>query len=185
MFELTTPSLLLRDFVEDDWRAVYTMSQEPTVTRYQSWLRLASEDAARVWVTKAMHHNQLQPRVAYNLAVIERNDQHIVGWFGWGLSSDPSHGDISFGYALLPEYWGRGYMTEALQAGLAYMFAHLGAHRVHGECASSNRGSARVMEKNGMALVDRWQETDEHAGVTEEQWRYAITKEAWLAQHKQ
>lgn len=183
MFELTTPRLWLRDFIEADWHVVYVMSQEPAITRYQSWLRLASEDAARAWVARAMHHNQLQPRTAYNLALVERDSQHVVGWFGWGVPSDLLLGDLDFGYALIHDYWGRGYMTETLHAGLAYMFAHLGACRVCGECASSNHGSARVMEKNAMVLVDRGQEADEHAGVTEEQCCYAITKEAWLAQH--
>jgi hypothetical protein len=78
--------LLLRDFVEDDAAAVYALSQEPAVTRYQTWLRLSSPADARQWVQNAIYHNQLQPRQAYNLAIVYQ--QQTVGWIGWGTPSD-------------------------------------------------------------------------------------------------
>ena len=53
-----------------------------------------------------------------------------MGWIGWGHAEDPTHGEYSFGYALLPEYWGRGYMTAAARAGLTFMFETLGAHGI-------------------------------------------------------
>jgi RimJ/RimL family protein N-acetyltransferase len=84
VFALHTARLLLRDFVEDDAAAVYALSQEPTVTRYQTWLRLASPADARRWVQNAMYHNQLQPRQAYNLAIVH-GQQVIVGLGGDGL----------------------------------------------------------------------------------------------------
>ncbi len=114
MFMLHTARLLLRDFVEDDAAAIYAMSQEPAVTRYQTWLRLTSSANAREWVQGAMYHNQLQPRQAYNLAIV--HGQQVIGWIGWGRPADPVLGDYDFGYALLPAAWGQGFMTESLRA---------------------------------------------------------------------
>jgi len=62
MFECRTPRLILRDFIEDDWTAIFAMSHAPAVTRYQSWLRLANETEAHQWLQQAIHHNQLHPR---------------------------------------------------------------------------------------------------------------------------
>jgi ribosomal-protein-alanine N-acetyltransferase len=174
---LQTARLLLRDFVEADCAAIYALSQEPVVTRYQTWLRLTSEADACQWVQNGIYQNQLRPRQAYNLAVVHQ--QQVIGWIGWGFPSDPVLGDYDFGYALLPAAWGQGFMTEALRAACAFMFESLHAKRIFGQCASSNYASARVMEKVGMQLVHTWQEKDAVTGTPEEHRRYAIDIATW------
>lgn len=178
MFQIRTARLLLRDLVEADWRAVDAMSRAPEVTRYQTWLRVDGEAAARRWVREAIYHNQLPDRGAYNLAVVPLDAEETIGWLGWGAPSDPTHGDYSFGYALLPSAWGRGYMTEALRAAIGYMFDSLAASRVAGECAASNVASARVMEKAGLTRVAEWDERDEATGIVERHYRFAMDRTA-------
>lgn len=179
MFQLSTTRLVVRDFVEDDWPAIYRMSQAPDVIRYQSWLRLTSQAHAHDWVQQAIYHNQLQPRQAYKLAVVHATSDDVIGWLGWGRTRDRSRGDYNFGYALVPKVWNQGYMTEALHTGLDYMFEALSARYITGECAKSNRGSARVIEKVGMILVDEWEETDDTTGLTETHCRYGLQIEQW------
>jgi ribosomal-protein-alanine N-acetyltransferase len=183
MFELRTARLVLRDLVEDDWTSIHAMSQESSVIRYQSWLRLTSEADARRWVQQAMRHNQLHPRQAYNLAVVHQAPHQLIGWLGWGRPSDRTRGDYDFGYALLPSAWGQGYMTEALQATIGYLFGSLAATRIFGECARSNRASARVMQKAGMTLIDEWDERDPATDTIEAHHRYAIHVTEWRPQH--
>jgi ribosomal-protein-alanine N-acetyltransferase len=185
MFAYSTARLMLRDLVEDDWQAIAALSQAPAVTRYQSWLRLAGPIEAQQWVQRAIHHNQLQPRQAYNLAIVERESQAVIGWLGWGRPSDRTRGDYDFGYALLPRVWGRGYMAEALQAAINYMFGALEAKLVYGECASSNRASARVMEKCGLRLVAQWDEPDPTTGAGETHLRYAIGVGEWRQRRRE
>lgn len=186
MFALSTPRLLLRDLMEADWTAVHALSQEPSITRYQTLLRLATEATAKRWVQDAIHHNSLEPRRAYNLAVVRAESGDTIGWLGWGKSEDPTQGDYSFGYALLPAAWGRGYMTEALNEALAFMFESLRAGRIYGECASSNRASARVMERLGMTCVARWQSADatDKTDKHEEHRRYTIEYADWVSFHR-
>lgn len=174
VFQICTARLLLRDLVESDWRAVGAMSRAPEVTRYQTWLRVGGEAEARRWVQEAIYHNELPERGAYNLAVVLLDAEETIGWLGWGPPSDATRGDYTFGYALLPSAWGRGYMTEALRAAVDYMFDSLAASRVVGECAASNVASARVMEKAGLARVAEWDERDEATGVVERHYRYMI-----------
>jgi ribosomal-protein-alanine N-acetyltransferase len=179
MFELHTPRLLLRDFAPADWPAIHALAMEPQVTRYQSWLRLHTEEQTRRWLRGVISHNQLQPRIAYNLAIELPQPREVIGWLGWGQPSDRSKGDYDFGYALHPAQWGQGYMTEALQAMVQFIFESLGATSIFGECALSNRASARVMEKAGLSLVARWPERDFGIGVAEEHLRFAIRYTDW------
>ena len=179
-FSLPTPRLLLRDFVSDDWTAILAMSQEPTVVAFQSWLRLNDENGARRWVAEAIFHNGLRPRHSYNLAVALKESGQVIGWLGWGKPSRPDRGDMDFGYALLPAFWGQGYMSEALRAALDFMFRVLKAGSVFGECDKINPASARVMEKAGLRLVSEWSDGDEESGERVTMQRYATTRHEFL-----
>ncbi len=175
MFRLDTPRIVLRDLTDADVELIARMAREPSIIRYQSWLRLDSPEDLQRWVRDAVHHNSLQPREAYNLVIEERATGQPVGWIGWGRPSDPQQGDYSFGYALLPGYWGRGYMTEALRAAIRFMFVALGASRISDFCECGNVASARVMEKCGMSPVERWAELSEDNECIEYV-RYAIER---------
>jgi RimJ/RimL family protein N-acetyltransferase len=177
MLTLPTSRLVLRDFVESDWSVIYALSQESIVTRYQTWLRLSTVAEAQHWVQNAIYHNSLQPRRAYNLAVVHQHQ--VIGWIGWGRATNSALGDYDVGYALLPSAWGHGFMTEALHAAITYMFQRLDAHQVFGECASMNIASARVMEKVGMTLSATWIEQNQTTGEEEEHRRYTIDVTAW------
>lgn len=72
-------------------------------------------------------------------------------------------------------------MTEALRAGLAFMFATLSAQGISACHESTNPGSMRVMEKAGLRRVARWTE-EGTPGESAEYLRYAIQRAEWLAQ---
>ncbi|HWK64378.1 MAG TPA: GNAT family N-acetyltransferase [Rhizobiaceae bacterium] len=57
---------------------------------------------------------------------------------------------IEIGWRLAPEYWGRGYATEAARAHLAYGFKNLGLTEIVSFAVSGNRRSTAVMERLGM-----------------------------------
>ena len=77
-------------------------------------------------------------------------DHQILGWLGIGKASEQSLDDFDFGYAILPEYWGQGYATEALTTIIDYAFEQLNAQKIYGECDVENVASMRVMEKAGL-----------------------------------
>jgi len=57
--------------------------------------------------------------------------------------------DVDVGYALLPQYWSKGYASEAVSAVLAYARNTLGIRRVLGITTLDNAGSIRVLVKAG------------------------------------
>ena len=54
------------------------------------------------------------------------------------------------GFAILPEYRGQEYGSEAAKLLLQFAFDELGAHKVVGMCNSMNKSSATLMERIGM-----------------------------------
>ena len=141
MFPLRTERLVLRDFAPGDWEIIHQLSSDPRVRATQDFLPTNREADSHRWVEECIRHNEAEPRFAYNLAIerITENDPiGWIGWIGWGVATKPEIGDIDFRYALLPEFWKRGYMTEALVEALSYNFAHRHMNSVYGECAESN-----------------------------------------------
>ena len=66
---------------------------------------------------------------------------------------------MEVGYVLGRAYWGRGLMTEALSAAVAWARTTQRLHRLWAVCDVDNRASARVMEKSGLVfegVLRRW-----------------------------
>lgn len=66
-----------------------------------------------------------------------------------GLVKRATLDDVDLGYALLPEFWGKGYAVEAGAAVLADAGARLGLRRVVAITDPLNEGSIRVLERLG------------------------------------
>jgi ribosomal-protein-alanine N-acetyltransferase len=54
------------------------------------------------------------------------------------------------GYFLLPDYWGKGYATEAAKAVIRFAFGSCGVHKLTASCLMENIASERVMIKSGL-----------------------------------
>ncbi len=179
MFQLKTARLLLRDWTEDDWHLIKVLSADPRVTRYQTLLRLNTDDECRHWLADAIRTSAEQPRIAYSTAVVLRGDERAIGGLNWGEAEDRAKGEVSFGYALLPEMWRRGYMSEAVSAMLRFIFEVQLKESAYASCAAANRASAGVLEQAGMKLVERWMHRDEHVDIAEEYLRYRQERSEW------
>jgi RimJ/RimL family protein N-acetyltransferase len=175
MFQLRTDRLLLRDWASEDLPLVLALAAEPSVTRYQTWLRHSSEEHSRSWLEEAIAENEQTPREVYSLAMVK--DGEPVGWFAFGLW--PREHEVRFGYALLPEYWGRGYMTEALLAVRDFAFRSFQIDSMRDECEASNKASIRVMEKAGFWEEERWPDHDDDLDIDDENIVFRLTRDAW------
>lgn len=157
---IETERLLLRDFVETDWNAVNAMLSDSETTRYthfSAW----SHEQRRDWFAWCLANNQEATPDAYNWAIVLRATGETIGWFGIGSASHPvvAHAR-SFGYVLVRELWGRGYMTETLDALALYEFDTLSTPYIQATCETANPASARVMEKVGMQHVTTVRDRD-------------------------
>ena len=63
-----------------------------------------------------------------------------------GLFAD---GSVEIGYGLEPEYWGKGYGTEAVIAAVDWALKQPGVKRIEAETEPGNIASQRVLEKAG------------------------------------
>ena len=144
---IETARLVLREFVEDDWRAMLAFHSRADVVR---WLTIEPMDeiAAREYVQGIMVCAREVPRLIVEFAVTLPGDDTLIGRTGIRRGDDLRMAELWFTFD--PAHHGKGYAVEAARALLEYAFGTLGLHRVWGDCDPRNPASARVMEKLGM-----------------------------------
>lgn len=174
---LATTRLVLREFVEDDWRVLHAIESRPEVVRYLPFEE-RTEASAREYVQGIMVHAREVPRTVFDFAVTL--DGEAIGRCGMRRKE----GELRVGYlwyVIDPAHAGKGYASEAAAAVLGYAFGELKLHRVYGECDPRNASSARVMEKLGMrreaAHVDDIWIKGEWCGT----WVFAMLGREWAA----
>lgn len=82
----------------------------------------------------------------------------------------------ALGYWLAEEFWGKGFMTEAVRAITKHAFDNLGLIRVFARVFANNSGSTRVLEKAGYMLEGRFKNAVIKEGKILDQLQYAILK---------
>jgi RimJ/RimL family protein N-acetyltransferase len=148
MAQLETERLLLREFVREDRAAVHRYASDPEVSRYMDW-GPNSEADTDAFMAQALNVQHVQPRPNFQLAVVRKHDDRLIGACTLELTDVPRR-EAALGYVYERAAWGQGYASEAARAMLAFGFGELGQQRIWATCAPDNIGSSRVLEKIGM-----------------------------------
>jgi [ribosomal protein S5]-alanine N-acetyltransferase len=174
---LETSRLLLRDFREDDWRATHAYESDPEVVRYQSFGPRTPEES-QDYIARNLADLGQEPRWTYDLAVVLREEEHLVGRCGLHVS-DPALREGVLWYILHRQYWGRGIMVEAARALLSFGFNELKLHRVWADTDPRNLPSIRILEKLGMRREAHFRENGYYKGEWTDSFIYALLAREW------
>jgi len=141
--QFETARLLLRPIEPGDAVAIFEgYAQDPAVTRYLAWCPHLSIADTQAYIASCLGEASLRTYV-----LLEPKGGQLLGCLEMWLEA-PHH--VCFGYVLARPWWGKGLMTEALSAVMAWALQQDGIWRVAAECDVENLSSARVMEKAGL-----------------------------------
>ncbi|MDD5466279.1 MAG: GNAT family N-acetyltransferase [Anaerolineales bacterium] len=176
--EIKTQRLLLREFEEDDWKAILEYHAKPEYLRYYPWKERSEQDA-REFVSRLIAWQNEEPRQKHQLAITLLIDRNLIGNIGVRITN-PKAREAEFGLELNPYFWHKGFAFEAAQAMLRFGFKDLDMHRIWAQTVADNTSVRRLLEKIGMRLEgqlhhnlhfkNRWWDTT----------LYSILKEEWL-----
>jgi RimJ/RimL family protein N-acetyltransferase len=92
-----------------------------------------------------------------------------------------SNGRAEIGYAIGSDYWGKGYMNEALTALIAHAFEVLDLRRLEADVDPRNTRSIRTLERLGFQregfLRERWHV----CGEIQDAFFYGLLRREWTA----
>jgi RimJ/RimL family protein N-acetyltransferase len=174
---LETERLALRRFSLDDLDTLARLNADPRATQYLGGVkdRAATEALLRA---RILEYYDQYPGLGI-WATVERASGAAAGFHV--LNHIQGETDIQVGYALFPEYWGRGYATEMAVALLRYGYATLGLPQINAITDRGNTASQRVLLKAG--LERRGERAFAHPAYAASgpmAW-FESRREAWLA----
>ena len=141
---LETVRLLVRPFQEEDADAFFACCQNPNLGNNAGWAPHKTIEESREILQNVFIGQE-------NIwAMILKDAQQLIGSIG--IVPDPKRENPQvrmLGYWLDEAHWGKGYMTEAVQAILNYGFNELQLSLITANCYPHNKRSQQVLERNG------------------------------------
>lgn len=183
---IETPRLLLRNWQEEDRAFFHEINSDPEVMEFFPALRNREESDALMDRIVAMINDD-----SFGFYALQDKDTgDVVGFTGLMRTDIPPFvpkGVLEIGWRLAQRYWGKGYVTEAALASLAYAFNERGQDEVVSFAVHNNHRSTSVMQRIGMVNdpkrdFDHPKVPDSHPQLKRHV-LYTISKQQWLNQH--
>lgn len=140
---LKTERLRLRQITEEDLGNIYSGLSHPEVIKYYG-VNYSSLEATREQL--AWYAELERTRSGIWWAIISDEDDIFCGAIGYHNIS-PIHKKAELGFWLLPEFWGKGFIQEAMAPVLDYAFQDLRLHRVEAFVETENISSQNTLKK--------------------------------------
>lgn len=180
-YPLETARLLLRPFTRGDVDAVHAYRSREDVMRFMLDPPMSREACAEAVQSRVGMTGWAEEGDNIYLAVERRDDAAMMGEVVLILRSLTSR-QAELGYTFHPDYFGRGYATEASQRLLTLAFEVAGIHRVYARCHADNAASRRVMGRLGMRQEAHFRQHILVKGRWAEELICALLEDEWRAQ---
>lgn len=176
MAHLETGRLMLRPVCESDADAIFEIFGNEDVMRFYDKEAFTTLAEAEQLLSRMIKRNADGVTMRWGITLKE-NDR-VIGTAGfnefvlrWGRGS--------IGYDILPAYWKRGYMTEALRAILNHSFTTLGLNRVEALVMPGNEASAQLLRKLGFQREGLLREYGFWKNEFQDLQMFALLKREW------
>ena len=155
---ITTPRLLLRIVELRDLPALMAINGNRDVTHFLPYATWQAMGDALAWFERMA--GVMNTGTALQFVVVRQSDELPIGTALLFHHDEGSH-RAEVGYVLGREFWGQGYMQEALQGLVSHAFGTLGLRRLEAEVNPANVASTKLLQRVGFRreglLRQRWE----------------------------
>ena len=143
---LETKRLFLRRIDENDVAEVLALRGNPQIMKYIPRPLAKTEEDALAHIM--MINEKIETNTGINWGITVKGNPKIIGIIGH-YRIQPENHRAEIGYMSLPEYNGKGYITEAIKVVVEYGFEQMNLHSIEAIIDPENIASERVLQKNG------------------------------------
>lgn len=158
---LETERLLLRRVNENDANEIFALRSNPETMKYIPRPLVKSIDDALEHI--AMIDAKIESNEGINWAITYKDNPKLIGIIGH-YRIKPENYRAEIGYMLLPEYHGKGIVSEAVKEAVNYGFNEMRLHSIEAIIAPENFGSERVLQKCGFVKEAHLKENEFYEG---------------------
>ena len=143
---LETERLLLRRVDSDDIKEIFALRSNPETMKYIPRPLVKTDEDALEHI--AMIDSKIDSNEGINWAITLKDNPKLIGVIGH-YRIKPENYRAELGYMLLPEYHGKGIVSEAVKEAVKYGFQVMKLNSLEAIIDPDNYASAKVLEKNG------------------------------------
>jgi RimJ/RimL family protein N-acetyltransferase len=174
---IITQRLAIRDLEANDGPRVFAYHRRPEVSQFQSW-GTESVDVVQSYIRSLAAIEPGTPGKWYQVGIFLSENGKLIGDCGFRvLKDDPEQAEI--GITLAPEFQGKGYATEAVNALLHYLFVTLDKHRVFGSVDPRNASSMSLLDRLAMRKEAHFVKSLRFRGEWVDDVIFAVLAEEW------
>jgi len=141
---IETERLILRNLIREDAPFILEQFSSPAVSQYLMDAPPINKIEEAVAIIAFYENPEEKGRNRW--LILRKEDNMLLGTCGFHRwEKDYFRAEI--GYDLTEPYWGKGYMSEALQAMLKNGFENMGLNRIDALVAVENRLSVNLLER--------------------------------------
>jgi len=158
---LETERLYLRRVVKEDVNEIFALRSDQEVMKYIPRPLLKTEEEALAHI--AMIDEKIDSNEGINWAITLKGNPKLIGIIGH-YRIRPEHFRAEIGYMLLPEYQGKGIISEAINEVVNYGFEVMKLHSIEAIIDPENFASEKVLQKNGFVKEAHLKENEFYDG---------------------
>jgi len=143
---LETERLLLTEFLKSDAEELFKMRSDEKVQKYldRDPHKTVEESALMI---EGMTVSYIS-KEGINWIIRKKDTLDVIGYIGyWRMIRNNVRAEI--GYAMKPEFWGNGFMHEALTKVIDFGFNEFCLHSIEANVNPANVSSIKLLEKCG------------------------------------
>lgn len=170
---LETDRLKLRPLAIEDADFIFRLLTDPKVTRYTMDEPILDCAQARDLI---QFYLGPKGKTENRWGIIHKEDGRLIGTCGFHRWAQ-QHYRAEIGCDLDPDYWGRGYMTEALRAAIRNGFERMKLNRIEAIVYIKNDSAIRLLEKLGFKREGTLRDYYHLNGTFYDQYLFSLLRE--------
>ncbi|MCP3738038.1 GNAT family N-acetyltransferase [Rossellomorea sp. BNER] len=174
--ELETRRLKLKNVNSEDIDFIFKLFSNEKVCEflYDEEIFTKKEEAIEF-----IEWNSEPEKRGYNRWVLVKKDSNEqIGTCGYDLW-DRANNIAEIGYDLLYEYWGQGYMKEALISAIESGFSNMRLNRINAYVALNNKNSIKLLENLGFKNEGIYRDKHLFRGNYYDHYSFSLLKRDW------
>ena len=144
--DLYTRRLMLRQLRPTDDKEIIVLRSDEKILQFLVIPKCNDLLEAKQFIDKI--NNGIDKDEWIYWGITEKNDETLIGTIClWNISKNDSRAEV--GYALHPDFQGKGFMGEAMDVVLDYGFTKMDLHSIEAHVHPDNQLSINLLQKKG------------------------------------
>ncbi|RYD83167.1 MAG: N-acetyltransferase [Sphingobacteriales bacterium] len=171
---LETERLLMRELTDADAEQLFKLRTDLVALQFIGKAPMANIEEARAMITAIRNNLQDNNGITWAIA-LQTDPAALIGTIGyWRLIKEHFRAEI--GYMLMPQYFNKGYMTEAINKANEFAFTQTAIHSIEANIDPANKASQAILIKTGFVQEAYFKENFYSNGVFTDSAIFSLVK---------